>query len=311
VARHSEHKHEHRPITGRIDRGEKPLALSLLITVSIMAGEVAAGFLSNSLALLSDAGHMFTDAFALGLSLIAARIGRRTPDYRATFGYQRVGLLAAVINGMSLVAISFVIFLEAYRRLFAPPEINTPIMLIAASVGLLANLFMAFILRRGHHDLNIKSAWLHVLGDTLSSVGVIISGVIIAATGWTYADPIAGFLIGSIILAGGWRVVREATHVFLELVPREYNVEEIVKELCDMPEVLGVHDVHLWSVTHGQAAFTAHVWVHDQQVSKSQELSEKIKKLLEARGINHVTLEFQCAECEGQGIYCETHPGTD
>jgi len=297
----NEHAHVH-------DRGESRLALSLLITLVIMAGEVAAGFLSNSLALLSDAGHMFTDAFALGLALIAARIARRTPDYRATFGYQRVGLLAAVINGMSLLGISLVIFLEAYRRMFEPPQINTSVMLIAASVGLLANLFMAFILRHGHHDLNIKSAWLHVLGDTLSSVGVIVSGVIIAATGWTYADPVAGFLIGSIILVGGWRVVSEATRVFLELAPREHNVEEIVKELCNMPEVLGVHDVHLWSVTHGRVAFTAHVWVHDQTVSRSQELSEKIKEMLQARGISHVTLEFQCAECEGRGIYCETHP---
>jgi cobalt-zinc-cadmium efflux system protein len=300
--------HEHGHIEAHY-RGEGRLALSLYITIFIMAGEVAAGFISNSLALLSDAGHMFTDAFALGLSLVAARITRRSPDYRATFGYQRVGLLAAVINGGSLFAMSFVIFYEAYRRLSQPPHINAALMLVAAGVGLAANLVMAYILRHGHHDLNLKSAWLHVLGDALASVGVIISGVIIALTGWTYADPIASVLIGGIILLGGWRVVSEATLVFLELAPREHNPEEIVKELCDMPEVLGVHDVHIWSVTHGQVAFTAHVWVHDQAVSKSQEVSEKIKKALEARGISHVTLEFQCVECEGRGIYCETHPG--
>jgi cobalt-zinc-cadmium efflux system protein len=295
--------HEHRV--------ERRLAVSLVITLSVMGAEVAAGFLSNSLALLSDAGHMFTDAFALGLSLAAARVGRWSPDRRATFGYQRVGLLAAVINGLSLIVISVVIFREAYQRFVSPPEIRTGLVIAAASAGLLANVAMALILRHGHHDLNIKSAWLHVLGDTLSSVGVIASGLVVWLTGWRYADPAAGLFIGLIIIFGGFRVVREAIGVFLELVPTGHDIEEIAKELCAMPDIQGVHDVHLWSVTHGQLAFTAHIWVHDQPVSKTQALGEKIKLMLEERGITHVTLEFQCAECEGKGIFCELHPGPE
>ncbi len=286
---------------------EARLSFSLLITFAIMLAELVAGFLSNSLALLSDAGHMFTDSFALGLSLIAARISRWSPDRRATYGYQRVGLLAALINGLSLIIISVIIFREAYERLRVPPHINTSLMLGVATVGLASNIFMAFILRRGHEDMNIKSAWLHVLGDTLSSAGVIASGVIIVFTGWHYADPVASIFIGIIIIVGGLRVVKEAMGVFLELVPKGHNVEEIAKEICGMPGILGVHDVHLWSLTHGQAAFTAHVWVHDQSVSRCQAVSDEIKKRLAAMDINHVTLEFQCAECEEKGIFCELH----
>lgn len=302
-----DHEHNHRHTDHR-HTGESPLSISLAIILIIMAGEIVAGFLSNSLALLSDAGHMLTDAFALGLSLIAARISKKLPDYKATFGYQRVGLLAAVINGLSLLLMALVIFVEGYRRLKAPPEINTTLLLLAASVGLLANLVMAFLLRHGHEDLNIKSAWLHVLGDTLSSVGVIASGLIILFTGWTYADPIASFMIGLIILIGGFRVVFQASHVFLEFVPRGHDLEDIVKEICTLPGVLGVHDIHLWSLTHGRVSFSGHIWVNDQMVSKSQEIGSKIKESLAKRGISHITLEFECAECAGKGVFCETHP---
>lgn len=284
---------------------EGRLGLSFTITLLIMTVELAGGYYSNSLALLSDAGHMFTDAFALGLSLVAMRISRWSPDRRATFGYQRVGLMAAVINGLSLLFISFVIFYEAYHRLAAPQEINTPLMLGVASVGLAANMSMALILGRGHEDLNIKSAWLHVMGDALSSVGVIVSGLIIAITGWTYADPLASFLIGIIILTGGLRVVKDAMVVFLELSPAGFNVEAIARELCELPGVLGIHDMHLWSLTHGRISFTAHVWVHDEKLSKVQVIGQEIKRRLAEMGITHVTLEFECAECEERGIYCQ------
>src|SRR5512143_3018706 len=159
--------------------GEKRLGLSLAVTAVILIAEVAGGLLSNSLALLSDAGHVLTDSFALVLSIIAARISRKPSDYRATYGYQRVGLLAAVINGLSLVAIAAFIFFEAYQRITSPPSINVPLMLLIATFGLFGNVVMALIIGREHEDLNIRSAWLHVLGDTLSSLGVIISGLII------------------------------------------------------------------------------------------------------------------------------------
>ncbi|HTR44616.1 MAG TPA: cation diffusion facilitator family transporter [Thermodesulfovibrionales bacterium] len=289
--------------------GEKRLILSFGITFLILLAEVVGGLMSNSLALLSDAGHVLTDAFALGLSIIASRISRRPSDYRATYGYQRVGLLAAVINGLSLLAISGFIFYEAYHRFVAPPRIDTFLMLGTAAFGLAGNILMAFIIGHEHEDLNIKSAWLHVLGDTLSSVGVMVSGAIIYFTGWGYADPIASVIIGTVIISGGARVVKEAAVIFLEMSPAGLHAEEIAKKLCGMPDVMGVHDVHLWSVAHERVAFTAHIWVHDQKLSEVESIRKKIEALLSERGIGHVIIQFECAECAENELYCQLHAG--
>jgi len=286
---------------------EKRLIASFSITVFIFLAEVLGGILSNSLALLSDAGHVLTDAFALGLSMIAARFSRRPSDYRATYGYQRFGLLAAIINGLSLVAISLFIFIESYHRFLAPPQINIAVMLPIATGGLAGNIVMALILGHGHEDLNVKSAWLHVLGDTLSSVGVIVSGVIIYFTGWEYADPVTGVLIGLIIITGGVRVVREASGIFLEMVPKGFDVEALARELCALPEVMGVHDIHVWSLAHRRVAFTAHIWVHDRKLSELEPLRNRIEDMLRAMKIHHILLQFECAECEANALYCQVH----
>ncbi|HAM52969.1 MAG TPA: cation transporter [Nitrospiraceae bacterium] len=287
--------------------GEKRLTLTLGITFLILLLEVAGGILSNSLALLSDAGHVLTDIFALGLSIIAARISRRPSDYRATYGYQRVGLLAAVINGVSLVVISAFIFFESCKRFASPHQIDISLMLSIAVLGLAGNVVMAFIIGRRHEDLNIKSAWLHVLGDALCSVGVVISGIAIFFTHWAYADPLASVVIGFVILLGGMRVVKEATVIFLEMSPATFHAEEIAKKLCAMPEVMGVHDLHIWSVAHKRVAFTAHIWVHDQRLSETEAIRQKIEKLLKEMGINHIILQFECAECLSTGLYCQLH----
>jgi cobalt-zinc-cadmium efflux system protein len=286
---------------------EKRLTLSFGVTLLILIVEIIGGLLSNSLALLSDAGHVVTDAFALGLSIIAARISRKPSDHRATYGYQRVGLLAAVINGTGLLVIAGFIFFESYKRFMSPPEINTPLMLAIAAFGLGGNILMAFIIGGEHEDLNIKSAWLHVLGDTLSSVGVIASGIIIYFTHWVYADPLASVLIGIVIVTGGARVVKETAIIFLEMTPRGFHAEDIAKKICDMPEVMGVHDVHIWSVAHQRIAFTAHVWVHDQRLSETEGIRRKIEALLTEMGIGHILLQFECAECQNGGIYCQVH----
>ena len=286
---------------------EKRLIASFAITIFIFLAEVLGGILSNSLALLSDAGHVLTDAFALGLSMIAARVSRRPSDYRATYGYQRFGLLAAIINGLSLVAISLFIFIESYYRFLAPPQINTAVMLPIATGGLAGNVIMALILGHGHEDLNVKSAWLHVLGDTLSSVGVIVSGVVIYLTGWVYADPVTGFIIGLIIVTGGVRVVREASGIFLEMVPMGFDVEALARELCALPEVMGVHDIHVWSLAHKRVAFTAHIWVHDRKLSELEPLRNRIEDMLRAMKIHHILLQFECAECEANALYCQVH----
>jgi cobalt-zinc-cadmium efflux system protein len=145
------------------------------------------------------------------------------------------------------------------------------------------------------------------LGDTLSSIGVIISGVILYLTGWTYADPVAGFLIGIIILSGGIRVVKEATGIFLELVPKGFDVEDIAKRIAELPEVMGIHDIHIWSLTHKRVSFSAHIWVHDQRLSELQPLRNKIEVLLRELKISHILLQFECAECESNGLYCQLH----
>jgi cobalt-zinc-cadmium efflux system protein len=286
---------------------EKRLFLTLSITLFILLAEVTGGLLSNSLALLSDAGHVLTDAFALGLSLIAARISKRPSDYRATYGYQRVGLLAAIINGAGLFSIAVFIFIESYHRFVSPTSIDVSVMMPVAIGGLIGNVIMVFILQHGHHDLNIKSAWLHVLGDTLSSLGVIISGIIVYLTGWTYADPIAGILIGGIIISGGIRVVKEAAGIFLELVPKGFDVEDIARRIAELPEVIGIHDIHIWSLTHKRVSFSAHIWVHDQKLSELEPLRKKIEDLLSELKISHILLQFECAECESGGLYCQLH----
>lgn len=290
---------------------EKRLLLTFSITLIILIAEVLGGLLSNSLALLSDAGHVLTDAFALGLSMIAARISKRPSDCKATYGYQRVGLLAAIINGLSLLGISVFIFIESYHRFITPPQIDISVMLPVAVGGLIGNILMVFILGHGHHDLNIKSAWLHVLGDTLSSIGVIISGIIVYLTGWPHADPIAGVLIGVIIISGGIRVIKEAAGVFLELVPKGFDVEDIAKRIAELPEVMGIHDIHIWSLTHKKVSFSAHIWVHDQKLSELEPLRKKIEDLLQVMKVSHILLQFECAECESNGLYCQIHTGDE
>lgn len=286
---------------------EKRLLLSFILTLLILFAEVIGGLISKSLALLSDAGHMLTDVFALGLSMIAMHISKKPSDRRATFGYQRIGLLAAVINALSLIVISIFIFYESYNRILSPPQIHTLTMLTIAVIGLIGNILIALILGHSHKDLNIKSAWLHVLGDTLSSIGVIVSGVIILYTGWRYADPIASILIGLIILFGGIRVIKEALVIFLEMTPAGFDIEKIVKKIAETPGVLGIHNVHLWSPSHRNVAFSAHIWVHDQKLSEVAELRQMIEDKLFAMNIRHTILQFECAECETNGLYCQIH----
>jgi cobalt-zinc-cadmium efflux system protein len=285
---------------------ERRLAVTFLVTVLILACEAIGGYLSNSLALLSDAGHMVTDALAIALGLVAARISKRPSDKNATFGYQRVGLLAALINGASLLVIALLIFYESYERLISPTRIDIPLMLGIAFLGLVGNLVMAFILGHNHEDLNLKSVWLHVLGDTLSSVGVIISGIVIYFTGWTYADPIASVLIGGIIIWGGIRLVRDTASIFLNLTPKGFGVEKLVKNITNMPDVIDVHDVHLWPVAHSNIAFSAHILVEDKTLKEVETTKRNIEEMLRENGVDHSTLQIECScvDCDNS-LYCQ------
>ncbi len=264
--------------------------------------------MSNSLALLSDAGHMVTDALAIALGFVAARISKRPSDKNATLGCQRVGVLAALINGLSLLVIAAFIFYEAYERLMLPPSIDIPVMLGIAVLGLAGNLVMAFILGHSHDDLNVKSVWLHVLGDTLSSLGVIISGVIINFTGWAHADPMASVLIGGIIIWGGIRLVRDTISIFLNLTPKGINVEALTKKITDMPDVIDIHHIHLWPVAHNNVAFSAHILVNDQALSEVEATKKRIEGVLRENGIDHSTLQIECScmDCDNS-LYCQVN----
>ncbi len=289
---------------------EKRLIRALVVTFIVLISEAIGGVIANSLALLSDAGHVLTDVFALGLSLIAIFISKRPSDYRATYGYQRIGILAALINGSSLVVISIFIFVETYKRFFSPPEINSDIMLLIAAFGLAGNIVMVWIIGKGHADLNIKSAWLHVWGDMLTSVGVIVAGLVIKFTGWSLADPIASGIVGFVIIFGGARVIKEALWVFLELSPLGFHAEEISKTLCQMQGVLGVHDVHVWSIGHGVPAFSAHILLNDRKISETDAIRKDIEDKLSHMGIRHTVLQMECAECATDALYCQI-PGAE
>lgn len=290
---------------------EKRLIWSLAVTLVILVAEVVGGILSNSLSLLSDAGHMFTDVFALVLSLVAAMIMKKPSDFRATYGYQRIGLLAALINGATLVVIAIFIFVETYRRFLSPPEVNSSLMLIVATGGLGGNLLMAWILGRGHKDLNLKSAWLHVLGDTISSAGVIAAAVAIKLTGWTLADPLAGAFVGIVIIWGGSRVIKESLWIFLELSPAEFRAEEVSGLISEIPGVICVHDVHIWSIGHGVPAFSGHVQVRDQKISAADSIRHEVEHRLSEIGIKHSVVQMECAECEENALYCSIERPAD
>ncbi len=288
------HAHNH----GHANAG-KPLKLTLLIIVVIMVAEVIGGFVANSLSLLGDAGHMLTDALAIVLSLFAIGLARRPATTRRTFGLHRAEIMAALTNGVILILISVYIFYEAYQRFIDPPEVDGPVMLIVAGIGLIANLAGILILRRSSEgSLNVKAAFWHIIGDTLSSVGVIVAGVIILLTGWYVADPILAVVIGVVIIWGAFRIVREASNILLESVPGHVKLDEVADAMKSVPGVTGLHDVHVWTITSGIYALSAHVEVEDRMVSESADVLAGLNKVLEERfDISHTTLQLECDSC--------------
>ena len=291
-------------------RGEsRALKIALAIVLLLVVAELIGGILSNSLALLGDAGHMFVDGLALGISLFAITLARKPPTTTRTFGYHRAEIMAALINGIILVLVAAYIFYEAYQRFLSPPEVKTTLMLIVAGLGLCANLAGIFLLRKHHkRSLNVKAAFWHVLGDTISSIGVIIGGIIIAVTGWGIVDPIIAVLIGCIILWGAVRLVREASDILLEAVPRDIEVEDVIKAMKEVPGIDEIHDLHVWTITSGIIALSSHVIIQDQMISRTGEIVEKVNHILEGRfNITHTTLQLECERCEDcpSGFICE------
>lgn len=289
--------------------GSRPLKIALAIVLVVMVAEVIGGILSNSLALLGDAGHMLVDALALGLSLFAITIAKRPATLTKTYGYHRVEIMAALANGTTLILVSLYIFYEAYQRFLDPPLIQTPLMLLVATIGLIANLTGMLLLRRvSRGNLNIKAAYWHIVGDTISSVGVIATGVIILLTGWYVADSIIAVFIGGIILWGAVRLVRQSVDILLEAAPRHIQVEKVIRMIKKVPGVEDVHDVHVWTITSDMHALSSHLTIEDQMVSRSAEIVAAVNENLALSfKITHTTLQLECEKCDScpSGFICE------
>lgn len=280
--------------------------VAIVLTVLFVMGEAAAGLYANSLALLSDAAHNFTDVLALGLSLYALYLSARPSNATKTFGYHRAGILAALVNATTLIGIALLIFYEAYERLVAPPPIQEQIMMIVAGVGFVINTSIAFFLRHFAQDLNVRSAFIHMVGDALSTLGVVIAGFAIHLTGWEILDPLASVLIGVLIAVSSWGILREGINILLEGTPTGIDMEAMVRDLMGIDGVQGVHDLHAWSISSSMHALSAHVLTDDVSLSRGADIQREINQvLIERYHIGHTALQLECEGCSPDTLYCE------
>lgn len=268
------------------------LTLALAITAVVMLVELIGGWIAGSLALLADAAHMLADVAALALALVAAWIAQRPATPERSFGFMRLEILAALINGAVLFAIAIGIGIEAVHRLRVPQHINGALLLGVAGVSFVANLGAVIVLHRGHeHSLNQKGAYLHVLGDLLGSLGALVAGVIVLTSGWVMADPLISVLIGGLVLVSAWRLVKESTDVLLEATPRHIALSDVHDRIASVPGVESVHDLHLWTVTSGVVAMSGHLVVKNP--SDNQPVLEAVQGRMRALGIQHVTVQVE------------------
>jgi len=302
VAADRRHQHEDERISGSDGAVGGRLLLSVALTGLICLVEVVGGLWTGSLALLSDAAHVFLDVVALATSYGALRLAALPPNARHSYGYRRAEVLAALINAVTLLVVAVGIGKEAWERWQEPVFVHSGEMLAIAALGLVANLLVALALRgHTHGNLNVRSALLHVLGDALASVGVIVAAIVMLATGWYLADPLVSVLIGALIAYSGWGVLREAVHILMEGAPKGLSTDEVARALVGVEGVLGVHDLHLWSTGSGQAVLSAHVRVAESTLPGSPALVARLRGLLDEKyGIGHATLQVECVDC-GQG----------
>ncbi len=277
----------------------KLLLLALGITLAFALVEIIGGILSGSLALLSDAGHMFTDVLALGLSLGASLVTTKRPTKRHTFGFHRIEILAALVNGIILAVLSIIIILEALERIGRPPSVDSSLMLLVSMIGLGANLMGMYILRdKTKENLNVKGAYLHMLGDLLSSLGVILAALLIFLFNLTVADAIVSVVIGAVIIVGAYRLVDQSIAILLEATPDHIDMEEVERVLMEIEGVERVHDLHAWTLTSGVYAMSLHIVVKDRPIDFCNNLIVKANQLLRERyQVTHSTIQI---ETEGE-----------
>jgi cobalt-zinc-cadmium efflux system protein len=303
---HGERGHDHEHTTAGADaRSVRGLRIALGLTSLFLVAEVVGGFLSNSLALVADAGHMLTDVGALGLSLFVAWFSQRPETPEKTYGYLRWEILAAFLNGATLLLISAWIVFESIGRLRSPEPLASGLMLIIAVAGLLVNVISASLLRPTHESsLNLRGAYLHVLGDLLGSVATVAAALIIRFTGWLLADPIASLLMTALIMRGAWTLVRESVDVLLEATPSHISVGAVRAQLEALPGIESVHDLHVWTVNSGVVAMSAHAIV--REASRHQHVLEHIHDAMQLFGITHVTIQLERQEMEERELHL--HP---
>ncbi len=277
------------------------MKMALILICLIAVVEAIGGWLTGSLALLSDAGHMWTDVSALGLALLAAWFAARPANRKRTYGYARMEILSALVNGVVLVAITVFIVVEALARFKSPVAVQLGPMALVASIGFGANLLALGFLHAGH-SLNARAAFLHVLGDALSSLGVLVGALVMRLTGWFWVDPLISIAISAVVVVGSWRVLREAVDVLLETVPPHVDMDGVEALLCEIPRVNGVHDLHVWTVGAGMVALSAHLIVDDPAVCDSDGILAVAKRsLVERFGIDHSTLQIESEGYAGSG----------
>lgn len=293
---HKDHNHSH-------NANKKALTISFILITGFMFVEFVGGFLTNSLALLSDAGHMLSDSVALGLSLSALIFGARAATPSKTYGYKRFEILAALLNGVVLILISVFIFKEAIERLSSPPQVIGKGMMIISVIGLIVNIIVAWILHSQgstEENLNMKSAFLHVIGDMLGSVGAIIAAILIMLFGWYIADPIASIIVSILVLYSGWNVLKEAVNILMEAKPSNIDSDKVISIFKSIDGVEGVHDLHIWMITSEFSSMTVHLRVNPEADRDS--ILEKSKYLINKEfGLKHVTIQTegrQICSCE-------------
>lgn len=290
------HHHGHHDGHGH-GRSRRGLAITLALVLVYMVAEVIGGIASHSLALLADAGHMLSDAAALGLALFADWFARRPATTRHTYGYYRAEILAAVVNAASLIAIALIIFIEAYIRFQAPPEVHGGVMLAVASGGLVVNLVGLVVLHRGRNEtLNSRGAWLHVLSDALGSIQAIVAGGLIMAFGWYWLDPLASVLIGVLVIVASWALMRESVAVLMESAPVHVDVDDVRTCLMRIPGVQAVRDLHVWTIASGLVALSAHIAAERPPAGVLHDLRHELEDRF---GIRHTTIQFDPPDEDG------------
>lgn len=307
-----QHSHIHSHLGDLANQTTKRLALSLGLTAAFVVVEIIAGIFGNSLALLTDAAHNFTDVIALGLSWYAVKLATQPAHAGKTFGYHRAGILVALINSTTLILIALGIFYEAYHRFLSPPEVNSAILIGVGTLAFLINAGTAWLVKSGsEHDLNLRSTFLHLMGDVLSTIGAVIAGIIIAFTNWNWLDPLVSVMIGAFILWNAWGILRQATNILLENAPESFDINSMVNDLLKVEGVRDVHDLHVWSINENLRALSAHILTDDVLVSAGLPIQRNLNEILAHKyNIRHATLQLEC-ECIGQNLlYCDIHEET-